>query len=349
MTFGWRVWVLTSIFAGGCISPVMTFGEGKTAKQAQRDTMGDLAPARLAPTTKWPGEVATRKVRVYADRPYRTENLKWQDSFEGPLELANLVLEPTFGVKLVPEYRTWDRHAAGSSLADDLEALAALDPASDVLLVIGLTSALPLVSATFDELGLAHLGGRHLVIRCYADLEERKLYADVFRDLMPEERELALLDRRHHKTAVVLLHEIAHVLGADHDPDDGASTIMNPGYSQRASEFSPRARAAVLAALDARLGRGTAKTATPAPAVKPAAVVVADRVRLDVTQAGEIKQDDKVLTAVELDNLLYDLHEASPNAQIVIRRARKAPAATLEQLTSRITSFGFTRVSIMPY
>src|SRR6187549_2873095 len=52
------------------------------------------------------------------------------------------------------------------------------------------------------------------IVRGYADLEERKRYADAFPDLRPEERALALEERRRHKTAVVLLHEIGHTFGA---------------------------------------------------------------------------------------------------------------------------------------
>ena len=85
--------------------------------------------------------------------------------------------------------------------------------------VIVLTSSLPLVSATFEELGIARVNARHLVVRGYADIEERKLYADAFRDLLPAEREMALEQSRQHKTAVVLLHELGHNLGYEHDRD----------------------------------------------------------------------------------------------------------------------------------
>jgi hypothetical protein len=255
--------MMTSVVGGcvvvclsvGCMSPVMQFGAGKSARQAQHETMSDLAPVQLETASKWGGEITTRKIRVWADDQYRAQNVRWQRSFEAPIELANLVLTSLFGVRLAPEYHAWERHVAGSTIAADLEALAERDPGRDVLLVVGLTSSLPLVSATFDELGYASVGGSHLIVRGYADLEERKLYADAFRDLLPEERELSLEARRHHKTAVVLLHEIGHTFGADHDADQ--DTIMNASYSHRAGSFSTQARDVMLRTIDRRLGRAS--------------------------------------------------------------------------------------------
>ena len=231
--------LLATVVVAGCISPVMKFGKGKTPRQAQHDTMSELGPARLQTDASDSGKLETRRIRVWADDAYRTQNVRWQQSFEGPLELTNLVLTSVFGIKLVAEYRAWDRHVPGSRLGDDLAALMERDPGRDVFAVVGLTSSLPLVSATFDELGVANLGGLHLVVRGYADLEERKLYADAFRDLLPEEREPFLQSRREHKTAVVLLHELGHVFGFAHDPDE--HTIMSANYSPRATAFSPAA------------------------------------------------------------------------------------------------------------
>src|SRR5262245_7263923 len=220
-----RCGVMACVLAGCLITPVMRFGGGKSATEAQHETMNEMSPAQLATGARWAGEVATGKIRVWADGRYRAQNVRWQRSFEEPLELVNLVLEPVFGVRVVPEFHVWERDVAGSTLADDLQALAERDPGHDVIAVVGLTSSLPLVSATFDDLGYAGLGGRHRIVRGYADLEERKLYADAFRDLLPSERELALDARRRHKTAVVLLHELGHTFGADHGAEQ--DTIMS--------------------------------------------------------------------------------------------------------------------------
>lgn len=342
--------------ATSCMTPVMQFGEGKSAKQAQRETMSDFTPARLVVDTKWQGEVTTRTIRVYADDQYRTQNVKWQQTFDGTVELANVVLAPLFGLRLQAQYRKWDRNVPGSTLANDLEALAAQDPGTDVFAIVGLTSALPLVSATFDELGIAQLGGHHLMVRGYADLEERKLYEDAFRDLMPEERELALEQRRQHKTAVVLLHELGHNLGVDHDAEE--DVIMSAGYSHRATKLSPRSHEIMLKAIDARLGRG-AKTdvkpavaasqptpenvLTPGPPPPPGAREV---MIFYITETGAISYGDATLDDAALDTLFADKGSAT---ELVIKRARKAPKKAVERIVTRASARGVTKVSITLY
>lgn len=334
----------------GCMSPVMTFGGGKSPRQAQHEVMSDLAPVQIATERTWSGEISTRKIRVWADDQYRAQNLRWQQSFEGPLELANLVLTSQLGLRLVPEFRTWERHAAGSTIAADLEALSQGDRGDGAFLVVGLTSALPLVSATFDDLGYASVGGRHLIVRGYADLEERKLYADAFQDLTSEERELALEQRRHHKTAVVLLHEIAHTLGADHDDEE--HTIMNAGYSHRAGSFSAQAREVMLQTLDRRLGRGSstgdapATTAVVSPPAQPSGP--AGRLVLYVTPSGGVEAEGKAIDEYDVDNLLEGAFARSRDTEVVIMRPRKAPADALARIVDRATSIGL-KVSISMY
>jgi hypothetical protein len=350
MTMGVVRGCVVMCLSAGCISPVMHFGGGKSAKEAQHDTMSDLAPVRLVPESKWGGEIATRTIRVWADDQYRAQTVRWQRSFEEPLELANLVLTPLFGLRLVPEYHVWERHAAGGTLAADLEALAERDPGHDVLIVIGLTSSLPLLSATFDELGSAVVGGRHLIVRGYADLEERKLYADAFRDLLPEERELALEARRHHKTAVVLLHEIAHTFGADHEVDQG--TIMNASYSHRASAFSPRVRDVMLRTIDQRLGRasstGEAREPTATIEPKPQAPVRTGPLVFYITSSGNVEIDGKVIEEYEVDNLLEAARARDRNTEIIIMRSRSAPTAALGKVFDRAMAIKL-KVSISLY
>ena len=192
--------VAACVVAAGCISPVMKFGGGKTAKEAQHDTMAEFSPAHLVTGETWKGEVTTRKIRVWADDQYRAQNRQWQKSFEEPLELANLVITPILGVRFVADYMVWEHNVPGATLTDALTALIARDPGDDVFATIGLTSSLPLVSATFDELGLATLGGRHIAVRGYADIEERKKYLRAF--------EKRLLDEEVHVIYTLQWHRI---------------------------------------------------------------------------------------------------------------------------------------------
>ena len=252
-----------------CMSPVMKFGDGKSAKQAQHDTMASFGPARLATEKTWNGEVTTKKLRVWADNEYRTQNRDWQRTFEEPLELANVVITPILGLRLVAEYAVWERHEPGATLDDHITALMEHDPGSDVFGVVGLTSSLPLVSSTFEQLGVASMGGRHIVLRGYADLEERTMYANAFPDLRADERELALVHLRHHKMAVILLHELGHNFGAGHEgvllePRD---VVLRPGADHDAahdrSPARPRADCPRRSAAH-RGGRRTARTARTA-------------------------------------------------------------------------------------
>jgi biopolymer transport protein ExbD len=342
----WRA-VLVCVVAAGCISPVMKFGEGKSAKQAQRDTMSELGPARLVTGEKWAGEVTTRKIRVWADDQYRTQNRQWQKSFDEPLELANLVITPLFGLRLVAEYVAWDRHVPGARLADDIAALEQLDPGRDVFAVIGLTTSLPLVSSTFEELGVATLGGRHVVLRGYADLEERKMYANAFPDLRAEERELALVQLRHHKTAVVLLHELGHILGVEHETD--SETIMYASYSNHATSFSAHARGVMLRSIDQRLQRkGTTPEAVSAPPTAqaeqpPREVVHHAPIVIRVTKKSAIVVDGKQLDAAALDALLETAFAEDAETPIVISEDRGVPTGVVGDLIDRVKAIGLTK------
>jgi biopolymer transport protein ExbD len=337
----------------GCISPVMSFGSGKSAKQAQRETLNDFTAARVVVEATWVGEITKRRIRVWADNQYRTQNVHWQKAFEEPLEFANRVLTPIFGLELVAEYNAWDRHVPGSTLADDVTALQAHDPGTDVFAVVGLTSALSLVSATFDELGLATIGGRHVMMRGFANIEERKLFAEAFRDLRADEREYALESRRRHKTGIVLLHELAHNLGADHDGEE--NWIMSAGYSHHATAFSERARWVMMRAIDQRLGRAANQTqaAQPVAAPPPSKPAAPDQPRVHhapivvrVTSTGATLVAGKPIDAAALDALLATAFAEDPETEVLIQSDRKVPVGAVSGVIDRAKAAGLTKFSL---
>jgi biopolymer transport protein ExbD len=347
---------LVCVALSGClVSPVMHFGAGKSAKEAQHDTMAEFGPARLGTDEHWKGEITTKKVRVWADNQYRTQNIHRQETFEESLELTNSIIRELLGVRLVPEYAVWDRDVPGSTLMDGIKVLQEQDPGDDVFVVIGLTSSLPLVSATFDELGLAMVDGRHLMLRGYADLEERKMYANAFPDLRPEERELALEQLRHHKTAVVLLHELGHVFGVRHETD--MASIMNSTYSNHAAIFSDDARATMLRSVDERLHRAstapvlasapapTAPVPAAAPVVadKPKVLVAHDPVVIRVTKKHETIVKGKSLSAEELTAHLKWVYSEDPTTKIIINEDRNVPTGVMSELIERLNEIGFQR------
>ena len=240
----------------------MHFGAGKSAKEAQHDQAAKLTPPALVTDREWKGAIATVRVRIYADEQFRSQNLHWQDTVDGEVAYANEVLGPEYGIKLVPEYREWARNAPGESLEDALRELEQLDEGRDVMTVVGMTSSLSLVSATFEQLGLAELGGHHLVVRGYADVFERKMFDRDFHDLTADEREAMYFARRKHKTAALLLHELGHTYGAPHT--DMGDTIMSPMYSDQSSSFDSKSRELIRATLDERLHRASLAVAAKA-------------------------------------------------------------------------------------
>jgi tetratricopeptide (TPR) repeat protein len=217
----------------------------------QRRRLGQELPATLEAPTKYEGTVRTAKVRIWADTEYRAQNLRWTRGFGDELDYANQLLEPMLGIRLEAEYKEWDRHAPNSTLRETAAELAAMDPGDDVTWVFGLTSALPLVSSSTDELGVAEVLGTHVVLRGFSDGAERKAFARAFPDLETEEREEVHDARRRHKQTVLLVHELAHTLGALHETDPG--WIMHPAYRPEQASISDRNRELMLIALDDRL------------------------------------------------------------------------------------------------
>src|SRR4051812_38961041 len=124
---------------GGClVSPVMHFGAGKSEKEAQHDRAAELTPPVLVADGEWSGEVKVAHVRVSADDDYRAQNVHWEHTFGDSLDYANEVLAPLLGMRLEAEYHTWDHHAPGNTLDEDLAELKHMDPGDGVLTVIGL-------------------------------------------------------------------------------------------------------------------------------------------------------------------------------------------------------------------
>jgi tetratricopeptide (TPR) repeat protein len=247
-----QVAVVGAVVLSGClISPVIPIGSGKSSNEVQHEGLGKLFPAQLTASARWKGEIRVAKVRVWADDEYRAQNVRWQHGFDEQLDYANQVFTPMLGVRIEAEYRTWERHAPGATLQDALAELTALDTDQDAVWIVGLTSSLTLASGSFDLLGLANLEDRHVVLRGHADLEERKAFERVFPDINREQRESVLEARRRHKTTCVLIHELAHSLGALHETEPG--WVMNAGYSHQAAQISDRNRELMLITIEDRL------------------------------------------------------------------------------------------------
>src|SRR5512135_2489607 len=112
-----KKWVSVLVLSGCFVaSPVVRFGSGKSAKQAQHDRAAELTPPVLVADSEWSGEIRSEKVRVWADDDFRAQNVHWERTFDEEVEYANQVLGAVVGIKLVPEYHAWQHHAPGHTL-----------------------------------------------------------------------------------------------------------------------------------------------------------------------------------------------------------------------------------------
>lgn len=327
--------VVLALVSGCFVSPVMHFGGGKSPEEAQHQRLGELMPPQLSAEPQWVGDVRTVTVRVWADDDFRAQNVHWQRTVQEELDYANAVLGPMLGLKLDADYRSWPRHAPASTLAEDLEALARQDPATDVFSVIGMTSSQPLVSATFDQLGYGSLPGRYMVVRGYADLAERTVFERAFPKIAGDERNAVLEARRRHKTTAVLLHELGHNLGAPHEPE--AETIMSATYSDHSAAFSAHSRDLMMATLAGRLGRSTARP--PSEPRHPTVVVT-------VTTSGEAQVGGRTIDDATLDELLRLSFADNPETEVVVKADRSAPHGVVVKVLDLAKAAGLHRLSI---
>ncbi len=349
---------LVLVLTGCLMTPVMTFGSGKTAKEAQHDTLNaHVVPTPLSTEGQWRGPIKDALIRVYADDDFRAQNRNWQKAFDERLQYVNAVLGAQFGVRLVADYREWAHHAPGATLIDQLVELEQLDRGDGVISVVGITSSQSLVSATFDALGYANLSGRHMMLRGYADLEERQAFSRAFPDLPAEERTNALEARRLHKTAAVLLHELAHNLGVDHELDE--DTLMNATYSIHATEFSNRAHATMQHALDQRVGRAApdpapvaaaapaAPAPVPVPTATPASRTSTQHATMQVVMLadGSVMIDGKTLDKGQQNKAFSTQAAMDAETDVVIAKDKSIPTPKVVELIDRAKAQGLKNIT----
>jgi hypothetical protein len=189
------------------------------------------------------------RVRVYASEEYRARRSNWRNEMRDVIDSTSEVLGPAFGLRLeVEETRSWDPTCEGGSLAECIDELAQHDPASDVDWVLGLISAVPRFTTSFNELGMGVSPGKHLVLRDLYAQGEREAIKEMFPHMTSSKRNEIYRERQEHKHLVLLLHEWGHTLGAMHTRDE--DTIMYPAYSSKMASFGD----ANLRLVDASLG-----------------------------------------------------------------------------------------------
>ena len=222
-----RALPLTICIALGCL-----LGCGGPNKKQ----LAKYAPATLEQTPT-AGETFTFRVRVYADREFRVQNQRWEQKIRVFFEAANAVTVATAGIRLeLVETLPWSRAGSGAQLATVLSGLEDLDPGQDVHFVFGFVDALPDVSSTFHQIGLAHGLGKHAVIRGLNDVKEKAVLEEVLDDHDEQVRERLYRERAAHKMTALLLHELGHLLGVPHTAGD--EFIMSSAYEWTIRTFA---------------------------------------------------------------------------------------------------------------
>lgn len=222
----------------------------RTTRDMQKDYAETLRPAPLdaaPPSTDKPprdSPKSTLRVRVWADGDYRGQTPRWEARIRDQFDRANALLESTLGTRLVViEIKAWDRSGAltENGLAPALLQLEQADPAEDVDFSVGFVSSNQVFTASQEQLGFARLFGRHLLLRGMFSLAEYEGIRASLDKLTPEEAERLARERRFHREAGVLLHEVAHALGGFHEA--WSRSLLAPAHDPKQAGFSPEATA----------------------------------------------------------------------------------------------------------
>lgn len=224
----------------------------RTLSAQQREDLALQRPASILGEAERPEGTWSLRVRVYVDEDHAREVPEHEARFRAQVERANRTLRAAIGAELqITDFRPGWRWTEGPDhLASALLALAREDPAEDVELVIGLVGALDLASPVFSNLGRAYRPGRHLVLRGMDDPEDLARLERAYGALPREEVLEVYRARRLHRETAVLLHELAHALGAPHVEED--ETLMSPTLSPRAGRFALATVAVMRAGLSSR-------------------------------------------------------------------------------------------------
>lgn len=221
---------------------------GTQIQERKAADVSQLSPATLEATKPKEGEPRDAKVRVWADAGVRALP-NWREDITDQLDYANQLLTPLLGVRLkVDAINDWNRTG---DVHDALKQLATVDDGKDAIWVIGYVAPGDVASKAMAELGDAHLLGKHVIVRGWADKPETEALAAKLPDLAPAERSEVLSAHRRHKQTVVLLHFLARTLGAIGETDP--AWIGNPAYSPKQASFADRTRELMQAAIDRRI------------------------------------------------------------------------------------------------
>lgn len=306
--------VVVALSASGCLLWGGTWGSsGKKPKRTQ------ITALARVPVT----ERLVIRLHLRAGNKLRALRTDWRRRMRVLVRSANAVVGPQLGLRLVLASESPWQRVSGD---DDIEAMGtelsklSVNGPRDV--IVGLVTPLALTTPRVDKLGIAEVGGAHMVLR--AGTKSGRLSAD----------QVELL---------VFLHELGHVLGAVHSRDRG--DFMFWSLNEQMGRFGRTTRPKLIASIRARVNRRgvatqpspTAATpkrravAEPRPASAPAVETRGQAQRTDDELAAEIKAAQKqsqVVALIELRALFTKLtrrekqhHEQQDRLWILLARA----------------------------
>lgn len=206
-----------------------------TQMARDRDTVKALTPAQIqssnAPTASKPV-----RVRALVDDDYIAQNRQYEERIRELLTRASGYTRGRFAVEFeLVGIERWE-HPRSNAIKPLVDQLRTEHPANGAHLVVGFTSALPLFSGDFEDIGAAHLFGSHAVLRGIQTAAVADYLASQLKTVGNDEKDGVVRARVQHQETAVFLHEWGHALGALHDRD--LQYFMCPQYRDTLREFS---------------------------------------------------------------------------------------------------------------
>lgn len=232
-------WVRTrTLFLSVALSSLLAIASC-TVKQAVQSRKATIAHTKGAEVSGGEFERDIEhigQVRVYASLDYQAQRSGWKTQVKRMVDAADAILGPAFAIRLeVVDTQVWNPECNPESLEACLAELAEYDSGDDVDWVVGLVASVPRFTTSFEELGMAHLPGRHFVLRDLYDPAEQDAINAMFPAMTPSKRKEIYKERQRHKRLVIFLHEWAHTMGALHTRRD--QMILYPNYDSEMAGF----------------------------------------------------------------------------------------------------------------